>query len=82
MFDGKEMIIIRIKHIVTVGNLTICSVQTCILIFSLLALQRTIRIYAAVLEIKFDSVIPDMPEMKDSGSKFIINLKVLTVKPK
>ena len=47
-----------------------------------MALQPMIRIYAAVLDIEIDSVIPDMPEMKDSNSWFIINLKVLTVKPK
>ena len=64
MFDEKEMIIITINYIVTVGFLTVCSVHTCINTFSLLALQRTIRIYAAVLDIKFDSAIPDIPEMK------------------
>ena len=30
MFDEKEMIIITIKYIVTVGFLTICSIRTCI----------------------------------------------------
>ena len=64
MFDEKEMIIITIKYIVTVGFLTICSVHKCIKTFSLLALQRTIRIYAGFLDIKFDSPIPDIPEMK------------------
>ena len=68
MFDEKEMITIAIKYIVTVSCLTICSVHTYIETFSLLALQRTIRIYAAVLGIKFESVKPDMPEMKDSNS--------------
>ena len=68
MFDEKEMIIITIKYIVTVGFLTICSVHVCIQTFLLLALQRMIRVYAAVLDIKFDSAIQDMPEMKDSNS--------------
>ena len=68
MFDEKEMIIITIKYIVTVVFLTICSVHMCIQTFSLLTLQRTIRTYAAVLDIKFDSVIPDIPDMKDSDS--------------
>ena len=62
------MIIITIKYIVTIVFLTICSFHTCISTFSLLALQRTIRIFAAVFDIKFDSVIPDMHEMKDTNS--------------
>ena len=40
--------IITVKYIVVVAILTICSVHTCIQTFSLLSLQQTIRIYAAV----------------------------------
>ena len=46
--------------------------------FSLLSLQQTIRIYAAVHGMKFYSVISDAPKLKESNSWLIINLKVLS----
>ena len=60
--------IITVKYIVIVAILTICSVHTCIQTFSLLSLQQTIRIYAAVHDMKFYSVISDMPKLKESNS--------------
>ena len=72
------MIIITVKYIVIVAFLTICSVHTCIQTFSLLSLQQMIRIYAAVHDMKFYSVISDMRKLKVSNSWFIINLKVLS----
>ena len=68
MFDEKEMIIITVKYIVIVAFLTICSVHTRIQTFSLLSLQQTIRIYAAVHDKKFYSVISDMRKLKVSNS--------------
>ena len=72
------MIIITVKYIVIVVVLTICSVRTCIPTYSLLSLQQTIRIYAAVHGMKFYSVISDMRKLKVSNSLFTINLKVLS----
>ena len=45
--------IITVKYIVIVAILTICSVQYMYSEFSLLSLQQTIRIYAAVYGVKF-----------------------------
>ena len=59
-------IIITVKYIIVF--LTVCSIHTCMYTFSLLSLQRTIRIYGAVLDMKFDSVISDTLESKDSNS--------------
>ena len=56
--------IITVKYIVIVATLTICSIHTCIQTFSLLSLQQTIRIYAAVHGMKFYSVMSDMPKFK------------------
>ena len=64
IFDEKEMIIITVKYIVIVAFLTIRSVHTHIQTFSLLSLQQTIRIYAAVHDMKFYSVISDMRKLK------------------
>ena len=76
MVVKKEMIINTIKNIVTCtffNNffLTIYSIHTFrLLAFSLhvLSLQWMIRIYTAILDMKFDSVISAMPELKDSNS--------------
>ena len=72
------MMIITVKYIVIVAILTICGVHTCIQTFSLLSLQQTIRIYAAVHGMKFYSVISDIPKLKESNSWLIINLEVLS----
>ena len=62
----REMIInlITVKHILIVAFLTICSVHTHIQTFSLLSLQQTIRIYAAVHHMEFYKVISDMRKLK------------------
>ena len=64
IFDEKEMMIITFKYIVIVAILTICSVHTCIQTFSLLSLQQTIRIYAAVHGMKFYSIISEYAQIK------------------
>ena len=62
IFGEKEMMIITVKYIVIVAILIICSVHTIDSDFSLLSLQQTIRIYAAVHGMKFYSVISDVPK--------------------
>ena len=69
IFDEKEMMIITVKYIVIIAFLTICSIHTMYSDFSLLSLQQTIRIYAAVHGMKFYSVIlSDVPKLKESNS--------------
>ena len=77
IFDEKEMMIIKVKYIVIIAILIICSVHTCIH-FSLLSLQQTIRIYTAIHGMKFYSVISDVPKLKESNSWLIINLKMFS----
>ena len=69
------MIIITVKYIVIVAFLTIYSVHTHIQTFSLLSLQQTIRIYAAVHDM---ILLSHIRYAQTESIKFmIINLKAL-----
>ena len=71
--------IITVKYIVIVAILTICSVHTCIQTFSLLSLQQTISIYAAVHGMKFYSSHVRYAQIK--RIKFMTYYKFESVEP-
>ena len=73
------MNIITVKYIVIVAFLTICSVHTCIQTKSLLSLQQTIRIYAAVHDMKF--FLSHIRYAQTESIKFMIYYKFESVEP-
>ena len=73
------MIIITVKYIVIVAFLTICSVHTCIQTFSLLSLQQTIRIYAAVHD--YEILLSHIRYEQTESIKFMIYYKFESVEP-